>query len=201
VHTHQRLSLSKPGKAYGGHAKASNRYSGNPTVRHYRGASGNVRHGETVNPPAIERAETETPHLQRGAPDFYPDPTLLVALAAATRGTRNHLSGTRPMPGTHRQHRLRRRQPKSPSSRNLAATVRPIGATARAKKTPMIERGSRNPSVWIWPVRRSSNASRAKIQRRSRRRRTANDPAARCRWGVDRRPRSQSRSGFPPPAA
>jgi hypothetical protein len=73
VHTHQRLSLSKPGKVYGGHAKASNRYSGNPTVRHYRGASGNVRHGETVNPPAIERAETETPHLQRGAPDFYPD--------------------------------------------------------------------------------------------------------------------------------
>jgi hypothetical protein len=37
---------------------------GNPAVRHYRGAMGTVRHGETV-----------TPHLQRGAPDFYPDPS------------------------------------------------------------------------------------------------------------------------------
>jgi RNA-directed DNA polymerase len=31
-----------------------------------------VRHGETVNPPAIERAGAVTPHLQRGASDFYP---------------------------------------------------------------------------------------------------------------------------------
>jgi putative transposase len=46
---------------------------GNLAVRHYRGASRNVCQGETVNPPAIERAETETPHLQRGALDLYPD--------------------------------------------------------------------------------------------------------------------------------
>src|SRR5262245_57081495 len=45
----------------------------NPAVRHYRGASRNVRQGETVNPPAIERAGTETPHLKWGALDFYPD--------------------------------------------------------------------------------------------------------------------------------
>ena len=31
-----------------------------------------MRHGETVNPPAIERAAAETPHLKRGASDFYP---------------------------------------------------------------------------------------------------------------------------------
>jgi hypothetical protein len=40
---------------------------GNLAVRDFRGASRNVRHGEIVNPSAIERAGTETPHLQRGA--------------------------------------------------------------------------------------------------------------------------------------
>ena len=49
------------------------RHSGNPTDRHFRGASRTVRHGETVNPPAIERAGPETPHLQRGALDLYPN--------------------------------------------------------------------------------------------------------------------------------
>ena len=49
---------------------------GNLAVRDFRGASRNVRHGETVNPPAIERAGPETPHLQRGALDLYPNHTL-----------------------------------------------------------------------------------------------------------------------------
>ena len=39
----------------------------------FRGASRTVRHGETVNPTAIERAGPETPHLQRGALDLYPN--------------------------------------------------------------------------------------------------------------------------------
>jgi hypothetical protein len=47
---------------------------GNLAVRDFRGASRNVCHGETVNPPAIERAGPETPHLQRGALDLYPNP-------------------------------------------------------------------------------------------------------------------------------
>jgi hypothetical protein len=47
---------------------------GNLAVRHYRGASGTVRHGETVNPSRNRKSGTETPHLQRGAPDFYPNP-------------------------------------------------------------------------------------------------------------------------------
>src|SRR6516164_6997142 len=49
------------------------RHPGNLAVRHFRGASRTVRHGETVNPPAIERAGSETPHLQRGALDLYPN--------------------------------------------------------------------------------------------------------------------------------
>ena len=31
-----------------------------------------VRHGGNVNPSRNRKSGTETPHLQRGAPDFYP---------------------------------------------------------------------------------------------------------------------------------
>jgi hypothetical protein len=73
VYTNKRLNLSKPWEGSRRTCQGFKPASGNPTGRHYRGASRNVRHGETVNPPAIERAGTETPHLQRGALDFYPD--------------------------------------------------------------------------------------------------------------------------------
>jgi hypothetical protein len=73
VDTNQRLNLSRPWEGLQTTGQGFKPDSGNPTVQHYRGASRNVRHGETVNPPAIERAGTETPHLQRGALDFYPD--------------------------------------------------------------------------------------------------------------------------------
>jgi hypothetical protein len=73
AHTNQRLNLSKPWEGLWTICQGFKPYSGNPTVRHYRGASINVRHGEIVTPPAIERAGTETPHLQRGALDFYPN--------------------------------------------------------------------------------------------------------------------------------
>jgi hypothetical protein len=46
---------------------------GNLAVRDYRGASGNVAMVGLCTRPAIERAGTVTPHLQRGAPDFYPN--------------------------------------------------------------------------------------------------------------------------------
>ena len=73
VYTDQRLNLSKPWEGLQMIGQGFKPDSGNPTVRHYRGALGNVRHGETVNPPAIERAGPETPHLQRGALDLYPN--------------------------------------------------------------------------------------------------------------------------------
>jgi len=113
-------------------------------------ASGNARYAQGCTSIAIPTRPSTTwltrtgnPTRNSQKPSAFGRPMSLVALAVATRGTPNHLSGTRPMRGTHRQHRLRRRQPKSPRSRNLAAaTVRPIGATARAAKTtPMIERG------------------------------------------------------------
>ena len=47
---------------------------GNPAVRHYRGATGNVAMVGMRTRLAIERAGTVTPHLQRGAPVLYPNP-------------------------------------------------------------------------------------------------------------------------------
>src|SRR4029450_13009166 len=80
VHTIQRLNLSKPWEGLRMTGQGFKPASGNPTVRHYRGASRNVRHGEIGNPPAIERAGTENPHLQRCASDFYPDLILRLIL-------------------------------------------------------------------------------------------------------------------------
>ena len=72
VYTNQRLNLSKPWEGPRKICQGFKPDSGNLTVRHYRGASGNERHGGNVNPFRNRKSETETPHLQRGAPDFYP---------------------------------------------------------------------------------------------------------------------------------
>jgi hypothetical protein len=73
VYTNQRLSLSTTWEGLRLICRGFKPDSVNLTVRDYRGASENVRHGETVNPPCtIERAGAETPHLKRGASDFYP---------------------------------------------------------------------------------------------------------------------------------
>jgi hypothetical protein len=47
---------------------------GNPAVRDYRGASGNVAMVEMRSHPATERAGVVTLHLKAGAPEFYPNP-------------------------------------------------------------------------------------------------------------------------------
>ena len=73
VHTNQRLSLSKP---WGGPRKIGQGFKpdpGNLAVRHYRGASRNVRHGETVTPSCNRKSGNGNPHLQRGALDLYPN--------------------------------------------------------------------------------------------------------------------------------
>jgi len=87
AYTNQRLNLSKPWEGLRMTCQGFKPDSGNPTVRHYRGASRNVRHGETVTPPAIERAGPETPHLQRGALDLYPNPSLVIRLQRSLYGT------------------------------------------------------------------------------------------------------------------
>src|SRR5215831_9130856 len=73
VYTNQRLNLSKLWEGSQRTCQGLKPDPGNLAVRHFRGASRTVRHGETENPPAIERAGPETPHLQRGALDLYPN--------------------------------------------------------------------------------------------------------------------------------
>jgi hypothetical protein len=48
---------------------------GNPAVRHYRGASGNVAMVEMRSHLAIERARTGNPPPTAGAPELYPNNT------------------------------------------------------------------------------------------------------------------------------
>ena len=77
VHTTQRLNLSKPWEGPRMIGQCLEPDPGNLAVRDFRGAPRNVRHGETVIPPAIERAGAETPHLQRGALGLYPNQQVL----------------------------------------------------------------------------------------------------------------------------
>ena len=76
VYTNQRLNLSKPWEGTRRTCQGLEPDPGNLAVRDFRGASRNVRHGETVNPPAIERAVPDAPHLQQGALDLYPNQNL-----------------------------------------------------------------------------------------------------------------------------
>src|SRR5262249_44176505 len=62
-----------PGKARGRKAKASNRTTGNPAVRDYRGASENVTLVEMCTHLATERAGMVTLHLTVGASELYPN--------------------------------------------------------------------------------------------------------------------------------
>jgi len=48
--------------------------SGNPTVRHYRGASGNVRHGEIVTPSRNRKSENGNPSPTAGRARFLSRP-------------------------------------------------------------------------------------------------------------------------------
>ena len=67
---------------------------GNPAVRHYRGATGNVAMVGMRTRLAIERAGTVTPHLKRGAPVLYPNPSSKLVLAKP-HGVSMHREGKR----------------------------------------------------------------------------------------------------------
>ena len=61
VYTNQRLSLSTTREGLRLICRGFKPDSGNLTVRNYRGASGNVRHGENVNPPCNRKSERGNP--------------------------------------------------------------------------------------------------------------------------------------------
>jgi len=98
VYTNQRLNLSKPWEGTRRTCQGLEPDPGNLAVRDFRGASRNVRHGETVNPPAIERAGSETPHLQQAALDLYPNRSASCEARSAPRSYPT--GGGRPPPAT-----------------------------------------------------------------------------------------------------
>jgi len=61
VHTNQRLSLSMPWEGPRKIGQGFKPDSGNLTVRDYRGASGNVRHGGNVTPPCDRKSGSGNP--------------------------------------------------------------------------------------------------------------------------------------------
>jgi hypothetical protein len=61
VHTNQRLNLSAPWEGLRMTGQGFKPDPGNLAVRHYRGASGNVRHGETVNPSCNRKSRYGNP--------------------------------------------------------------------------------------------------------------------------------------------
>src|SRR5215472_1445459 len=66
AYVHQHLNFIPYGKVHGRRAKASNRTTGNPAVRHYRGATGNVSHGGTVNPFCNRKSRNGNPPPKAG---------------------------------------------------------------------------------------------------------------------------------------
>jgi hypothetical protein len=108
VYTNQRLSPSIPWEGPWKIGQGFKPDSGNLTVRDYRGASGNVRHGGNVNPFRNRKSGTETPHLQRGAPDFYPSGVGHRRWVGSTGNGMNSMSNGRRQPsrgGTSRMSR------------------------------------------------------------------------------------------------
>ena len=72
------------GKVHGRKARASNRTMGNPAVRNYRGAAGNVSHGGIVNPACNRKSR-----------DGNPSPKARRARALSQPWRAHHLHGGR----------------------------------------------------------------------------------------------------------
>jgi len=73
AYANQRLNLADDGKAHRRQAKVSNRTTGNPAVRDYRGASGNVAMVEMRSRLAYRKSESGNPPPTAGAPELYPN--------------------------------------------------------------------------------------------------------------------------------
>src|SRR6516164_4985776 len=66
VYTNQRLNLPKPWEGTRRTCQGLEPDPGNLAVRDFRGASRNVRHGETVNPPCNRKSRTGNPSPTAG---------------------------------------------------------------------------------------------------------------------------------------
>src|SRR4029077_15027449 len=91
VHTNQRLNLSKPWEGTRRTCQGLEPDPGNLAVRDFRGASRNVRHGETVNPPCNRKSRTGNPSPTAGRARSLSQPS---ASFEARSGLRMPISGT-----------------------------------------------------------------------------------------------------------
>ena len=78
VYTNQRLNLSKPWEDLRMTSQGFKPGSGNPTVRHYRGALGNVRHGETETPSCNRKSGNGNPSPTAGRAQFLSQPAAAI---------------------------------------------------------------------------------------------------------------------------
>jgi len=85
VYTNQRLNLSKPWEDLRMTSQGFKPGSGNPTVRHYRGALGNVRHGETETPSCNRKSGNGNPSPTAGRAQFLSQPSASFEARSAPR--------------------------------------------------------------------------------------------------------------------
>src|SRR5215472_14171747 len=82
AYTDQRLNLSKLWEGPRKKCQGFKPDPGNPAVRDYRGASGNVSHGGNVHPSCNRKSGKRKPPTYSGAPDFYPNQSALISPSA-----------------------------------------------------------------------------------------------------------------------
>jgi len=83
VYTNQRLNLSKPWEGTRRTCQGLEPDPGNLAVRDFRGASRNVRHGETVNPPCNRKSRTGNPSPTAGRARSLSQPACSVSSDAS----------------------------------------------------------------------------------------------------------------------
>ena len=93
VYTNQRLNLSKPWEDLRMTSQGFKPGSGNPTVRHYRGALGNVRHGETETPSCNRKSGNGNPSPTAGRAQFLSQPSASFEARSAPRSYPTPISG------------------------------------------------------------------------------------------------------------
>jgi hypothetical protein len=93
VYTNQRLNLSKPWEGPRMICQGFKPDPGNLAVRHYRGASRTVRHGETVNPSCNRKSRNGNPSPTAGRARFLSQPLASFEAHYAPRSYPTHITG------------------------------------------------------------------------------------------------------------
>jgi len=131
VYTNQRLNLSKQWEGTRRTCQGLEPDPGNLAVRDFRGASRNVRHGETVNPPCNRKSRTGNPSPTAGRARSLSQPS---ASSEARSAPRSY-----------------------PTNCDIPRCVfRQAGTKSPGRRRGFQETSSRSISIWRRPVRRPS---------------------------------------------